>query len=190
MIVKDGQWQHLINDKINIKHISNLGIKYSEALVSELRNPFWKDVIKSYVMVLKSTINITDYSLPTNVLKVPVYFNQNIMIGHNVIFFKKYYDNGLFLINDFINKNGKMYTCEELNFIYNIKMNFLQYHGIKKAIQVYLNKNNILDLTSKLQYPIIPANIQLLLKHKKAQRICMRLLTQTRVCQQRNLNGI
>ena len=170
MIVKDGQWQHLINDKINIKHISNLGIKYSEALVSELRNPFWKDVIKSYVMVLKSTINITDYSLPTNVLKVPVYFNQNIMIGHNVIFFKKYYDNGLFLINDFINKNGKMYTCEELNFIYNIKMNFLQYHGIKKAIQVYLNKNNILDLTSKLQYPIIPANIQLLLKHKKGSK--------------------
>ena len=115
LIVKDGQWQHLIKDKINIKHISNLGLKYSESLVSEIRNPFWKDVIKSYVIILKSTVNRTDHSIQSNILNVPVYFNKNITLGNNDIFFKKYYDNGLFLINDFIKNNGKMYTCEELN---------------------------------------------------------------------------
>ena len=57
-------------------------------------------------MVLKSIVNETDHSIPSNALKVPIYFNQNITVGHNDIFFKIYYDNGLFLINDFVKENG------------------------------------------------------------------------------------
>ena len=171
LIVKDGQWQYLIKNKVNIINISNLGLRYSESLVKDIKNQFWKDVLKSYINVLKNTVvdEGGDYS-SIHILKTPIYFNPNIIIGGKDIFFKKYHDNGLSLINDFIKENGIFYTCEELNTIYNIKMNFLQYHGIKKAIEVYLKKINISTFSSKLQYPIIPANIQVLLKSKKGSR--------------------
>ena len=56
------------------------------------------------------------------------------------------------------------------NKIYNIKMNFLQYHSLKKAIEVNLKKNNISKFSSKLQYPLIPNNIQIFLKSKKGSK--------------------
>ena len=49
-------------------------------------------------------------------------------------------------------------------------MNFLQYHGIKKAIEVYMTKINSTNFSSKLPYPIIQSNIQLLLKSKKGSK--------------------
>ena len=134
LIVKDGQWQHLIIHKINIKNISNLGLRYSESLVKDMGNLFWKDVLKSYISVLKNSINVEDHPLIVNILKSPIYFNTNIKIGGKDIFFKSYYDKGLVLVNDFIKDDGNFYACEELNKIYNIKMIFLQYHCLKKAI--------------------------------------------------------
>ena len=167
---KDAQWQYLITHQINIKNICNLGLKYTENLIRDIKNDFWKDVLKSNMTFIKNINNTADHSLPCNILRTPIYFNENILMGGKDIFFKKFYNKGLYLINDFFTDEGRFYTNEDLNSIYNINMNFLQYHGIKKSIEAYLKKMKTKNFSSKLHYPIIQSNIQLILKNKKGSK--------------------
>ena len=115
---KDAQWQYLITHQINIKNICNLGLKYTENLIRDIKNDFWKDVLKSHMTFIKNINNTADHSLPCNILRTPIYFNENILMGGKDIFFKKFYNKGLYLINDFFTDEGRFYTNEDLNSIY------------------------------------------------------------------------
>ena len=94
-----------------------------------------------------------------------------MLIGCNHIFYKSWYNKGICLVNDLIREDGSFYTFTELNSIYNVNSNFLNYNGIVKSIKVWISKLNIDSFKHKLTYPILPLNIQALTKQQKGSYI-------------------
>ncbi len=73
---------------------------------------------------------------------------ENIKIGNTAFFNRSWFEKGICFINDLVKNDGNFYSQIELNTIYNININFLQYFGLTKAIKKWEN-NLRLELQRK-----------------------------------------
>ena len=73
----------------------------------------------------------------------------------------------MYFINDIFSDEGELLTESEFKNKYNIKTNFVEFHGIIKAIKLFALKNKINIGNTKLQNPLLPTNIHIYLKSKK-----------------------
>ena len=105
---------------ISTPRLVSCGSQYASQISSGLGNKFWKEVFKiwadfKYIVENSPTIE----SVPN----VPIFDNQNIMIGAKHIFKKTWFDKKICLINDRLDFRGNFYTYNEFITIYDVKTN-------------------------------------------------------------------
>ena len=168
IINTSGTWIHLTQDIFDIKKLVNCGKYYSDTVSKKTTNTFWKDVLNAYSNLITST-KITNTS---DVLMCPLFYNHNILIGNNSVFIKSWYDKGIRYINDLI-QDGRFLTENEIFDLYKIRVNYLQYHGLKIAIKKYINSvhKDSFQTISKCKTPFIPYHFQVILKSRSGSRM-------------------
>ena len=137
-----------------------LDTKYAEEMLKNIENPFWKDILTAYIKT-KEKIELRE----DNILKIPVFYNNNICIDKRYVFWKDWYKKDIRFINDLVKENRELYSQEELIERYNITTNYLHYQGIIKSIKIYLNKLKII-LSTKIEAPFIPYHLKPILQQK------------------------
>ena len=102
-----------------------------------------------------------------SVPKTHVWHNKNICVAKKSIFYNDWKVKGVSIINDFIKcaDSREFYTFHEFSEKTQINTNFLKYHGIVAAIKKFLCSFNLQNL--RLDFPMIPVNIEIVLKSKK-----------------------
>ena len=143
--------------------------QYASQISSGLGNTskFWKEVFKiwadfKYIVENSPTIE----SVPN----VPIFDNKNIMIGGKHIFKKTWFDKKICLVNDLLDFRGNFYTYNEFITIYDVKTNFLEYHGVIAAVKHWLQRADISFNFFKLQAPTIPISVVKLIENKKGSK--------------------
>jgi len=127
---------------------------------NRISNPFWVDVLKSFSLYC-SKLEVKAEEL----LYYPIFYNPNILIGNKSFFFKSWFDAGIHCIGD-IYKNGSFISVDELNKMYNLKINFINYIGVTRAIDTFLKKYCISCPTQHIIKPFLPLLLQLILKNE------------------------
>jgi len=67
-----------------------------------------------------------------------VLFNKEIIIGNQTIFYKEWFQKGIFLIQDLLQENGQFVTFPEFIKKYKIECNFLNYMQVVSTIPKHL----------------------------------------------------
>ena len=119
---KENKWLKIIEQTFNFKNLLCMGNYYTKTEVKNINNPFWKDVLKSFL-----TLNEINKPIQVNqFLTAPLFNNDNIKIAGKAILYETWYNKGVQYINDLLNKNGRFYTEKEFNNCFKIKTNFIQ----------------------------------------------------------------
>ena len=132
LIFEKKEWKHFIEMHISTPRLLSCGSQYASQISSGLGNKFWKEVFKiwaDFKFIVENSPTIE--SVPN----VPVFDNKNIMIGGKHIFKKTWFDKKICLINDLLDFRGNFYTYDEFITIYDVKTNFLEYHGVIAAVK-------------------------------------------------------
>ncbi len=94
-----------------------------------VENPFWRNIIQIWGEI-KSIVKDPD----DDYLSKPLWFNQNIKVGNETIFYYHWSSKGINFINDLLNENGEFWSIEELTNNFHIKTTFLEYGGLLNSI--------------------------------------------------------
>lgn len=92
-----------------------------------------------------------------------IWDNPQIQIENKLISLKHYFNAGIFLLFDLYNLDGKFLNYEQFLDM-NIKTNFIEYCGIKKAVSSRTKQIAFFDKTFGLH---IPSSIRIFLKNEK-----------------------
>ena len=92
-------------------------------------NKFWKDICLNWSKLSKGSIDS-----PEDVLTQSIWFNKNLKINNQTVFYENWCESGIFFINDLLNGNSELMSWQEFQDTYNINSNFLQFHGILHMI--------------------------------------------------------
>ena len=64
--------------------------------------------------------------------------NKEILIENQTIFYKEWFQKGIFLVQDLLHENGQLLTFQEFIQRYDVKCNFLKYMQVVSAIPKHL----------------------------------------------------
>ena len=122
-----------IKNILDIGKVLNCGISYCTELVQKLKNPFWKDVLKSYIMY----VNKLEIENLDQVLNMPLFYNDKFH-QNDMFYIKSLYNRGIRLVKDIIDKEGKFVSIKYLENITGEKINILNYFSLMSAIKTYM----------------------------------------------------
>ena len=88
------------------------------------------DVLNAFIKINSEKVLNKD-----QVLKCPLFYNNNIKVGGTHIYYTNWYKKGIKYIKEY----GEFYTLEECIEMTGVQTNHLQYYGTLRAIKVYLN---------------------------------------------------
>lgn len=135
----------LANDLYNIDKVIEFGKSYSTKKIATIKNKFWIDVLKTFILF----IDKLDINKWNQVLHMPLFYNENIKINSNPIFFQDLYNNGYRLVKDILNKNGSFKTLDDIKEESRNNIIFIHYYSIRNAVNSYLTNLNFVK-TNKL----------------------------------------
>ena len=147
-------WNILSN--IDLENVYTRGDNYANIKSEAVKNPFWKDLLKSWKIFCKS-VKIQTLE---DMLYSPLWYNSNFQHGQN-IYFKDWYNKGIRNVIDLLQE------------LYNIHGTFLDYASLLRKIPAQwkqnINENNVLCQALK---PNVSRNcyINFLRKDKKGSR--------------------
>ena len=101
---------------------------------------FWSEVLKAF----------HEYSLHFQVrsngefLASPIMYNGNILINNEVITRRDFIHNKIFKVNCFMKENSEFFTLREFSSNFNLRLDFLTYHCLIRAIGRYKNSLGVL----------------------------------------------
>ena len=122
----------------NIVHLNDFGSHLPTN--NETLSIFWKDVFRAY-LVFGRNVHVKKHE---DVLAEPIFYNDNVCIGNNVVFFENWYNNGVKSIKEFVDGNGNFLSLNEFNMKHNLnELNFVKYNGCVRAIKTFLRKCQI-----------------------------------------------
>ncbi|XP_033760095.1 uncharacterized protein LOC117342175 [Pecten maximus] len=176
------KWQVILKSFINIDVLANCGEDYVQICQKKMKNKFWIDVFKAWNRLIFMNEKYTFRE--DSILKSPIWFNRNITIGRKSVFTKSLFEKNVLTVNDLIKDHslGDFYTFHEFLQTYNITpgtTNFLHYHSILSAVKQFLSSVEIPK--SKLQYPLVPLNIEVFLRKRKGSRDFYNILIQNNI---------
>lgn len=147
----------------NVDNLITRGIEFVRKLKTNKPNKFWNEVLDSWVKV-NNLICPTTFE---DILSVNIWDNKDIKIANKTIFYKRWYDKHICFIKDLINDDGTLMDAQTFCDRYEIRVNFLEYLGVRMAIDNYIRTKriNVEPCTTINIY--LPFNIKLLLKSKK-----------------------
>ena len=88
-------------------------------------NPFWRNLIDNWSEL---------YIEPTNPQCQPLWYNQQIKVGGEVVYYNNWSNAGVNYVNDLLDNNGVFYNVMDFNLTYNLNENFLRFASIISAI--------------------------------------------------------
>ena len=133
--------------------MQNFGSEYTDKVIRETDNPFWKDVCKHFKKLqIKSEVrNLNEF------LAECLYYNPNILRDRKTVMLRGWYDAGITKIGHLVNDNGELMTYNE--FIANyptVTLNYLLFEGIIKAVKMYQKKCQV---TLSPEYKLIETSV-------------------------------
>ena len=144
-------WSSL--SRINLNEILSLGDVYSKTVIKDLRNPFWKNVLESWVKYLRS------YKIDSlvKVMYSPLWGNSQIHENKNHII-NEWYTKGIRNVMDLIDGDGSMYDFQKLKDVYEIHGTYLDYlHLINRIPRLWrdmINENSTKNASYKYNVQI------------------------------------
>lgn len=162
LIFNESKWKYLFESVTTTKKFISFGNDYTNLLMGKTKNLFWKDVLYSWNKV-HNKIKLSDKG---NLELHNIWYNKDITVGGKTLFYNEYWKAGIRYINDILDKNGKLLNFESFKRVYKIKTNFLEYSSLRKAIKVFLFRNNTNNAVYKALQPFIPQNVKILATYK------------------------
>ena len=150
-------WLSLLLQDIDLKKLASVGSEYCESLLYKL-NPFWKAVFMYY----KDYVQHLTFKTPEDILTSSIWYNTKF--GTEKIFFFDWYKNGIHIIGDIVDFEGKLMTFEQIRAKYKFPLNILNYYTVKKIAQKFVTKTE-LNLAKYFRRPYIPFHINALIGH-------------------------
>ena len=132
-----------------------------------IRNAFWQEVCSAW-----TELNLKQFPHnETDFISCNIWKNEKIKVGNQTIIYKEWTEKGIWVVNDLLNSEGKFMNYQTFSEIYNIRTNYLVYHGIVLAIKTYMKalKLSESDLY-RLQGPLIPFNLLIFFKSPKGSK--------------------
>ena len=176
LITNDSKYKTIFQSTYgNIENILNKGDTYIEQIKNNCSNKFWYDVFDawySFIHFLKPRTN-------EDIMGINLWNNNNIKINNSPVFYRRWYNKNINFIKDILNPEGKILTFEQFQNKYGIHCHFLDFLGIKTAVENYIRQSGI-DLStnpSPLTNCVLPFNVKLILKSRKGSQDMYRLLT-------------
>ncbi len=151
------EWKTLVSDALST-YGGNYILSYHPTSLNEISknfNPFWQDIFQIWSSI---------YREPIHPQAEPLWFNPNIKIGGETVFYKNWFNAGVQCINDLLDNEGNFYSYE--NFIENYELNehFLRFPSVLDAIPRDWKQNIKEKITVKYE------NIEMIKKNKKPNK--------------------
>ena len=127
------------------------GDLYLQNLLNKVNNQFWKDTIKSLLLLYnKNTFHGTEAMLAT-----PLWYNSKIITGR----ISSWSEKGILTIGDILGMDGELRSAENIKMTWKVKCDFLLHMHLKNKIKlIFQHKNrsneNIHPQMSHLLYGI------------------------------------
>ena len=106
-----------------------MGDNYAVSKVGEIKNPFWKDLLKTWMHFSK----IIKTEKLEDILYSPIWYNSKLIQGQN-FFIKEWYDKGVRQIIDLLDAVGKFYQYNGFKKMYNVNGTFLDYLSLLRNL--------------------------------------------------------
>ena len=136
----NGKWKYILENEVDMSTILHCGTTVIEEKSKKLNNPFWMDIFKCW----KSIIDKYESKEEINVLKTPIWYNNKIKIGNKTVFYSEWFIKGVRYINDLVNEENKFYSYIDFRNKYEIRTDFLTYHGIINTIKTIVKQADML----------------------------------------------
>lgn len=150
----------------HIKELMNRGVTYIEEIKRRCTNKFWWDVLEAW----KKFITHLVPKSASDIMGTCIWNNKNIKINNTTVFYRRWYDKNIHFIRDLIDENGQLLTYEKFQTKYDIRINFLQFIGIRTSIETYLRRIQIPVATETLFNCHWPFNVKLIMKSPKGSK--------------------
>ena len=121
-----------------LEQIDNFGAEYCKKIALDFDNPFWADVMKHINTLHEHCISENIEEL----LAEPIFFNNSIVRDHKYIYDRQWANNGVLFVHQLLNNEVFLTFDQFCNKYSNINTNFLQFHGIVRAIKRYIRSKN------------------------------------------------
>ena len=126
-------WRNLaINSFVldnNLMFKGNISETDANQVMVKKCNQFWKDVMLAWCK-----FNFHDNVTDINICHEQIWFNSHIKINGKLCFNKTMYEAGIVNIKDLCRNDGTIMKQEEIERLFDIKVNFLTYAGLINAI--------------------------------------------------------
>ena len=130
-----------------------LGTEFSQNQLTHIDNPFWKNVIESWISFSKNNppLSIDDF------LTSPLWFNPNISTSS--IYIPQWFNKGITTIADLTNSENQIKTQTDIINHYKVQpIDFLTFHRLSSQVKHYLSRNNITFTT--ISRPLLPFQLK------------------------------
>ena len=114
--------------------------------IKNIHNQFRQDVLKSHIEVTTNNTPTENTAFLSNA----IYYNENIKIANKSFYVPQCFDNGIKFMNDITKEDDKLMTFQEASVGLNIKLNYLQYLSMCKAIREWQKKLRLTNIKKKL----------------------------------------
>ena len=127
---------------------SEFGSDYIKVNINRL-NDFWKDVFLGWIRFSNSfrIDSVEDF------LSEPIWLNPKLCVGRRGILINSMYNRGVKFINDLIDINGEILTLNQLNIKLNTEVNFLEYAGLVRALNMFKRQFHFPERLSPMHSP-------------------------------------
>ena len=131
LISADNNWVQFLyfyfNQNFHCESFFEIDSSCLDYLTRQYPNRFWKDTLNIY----KDFLDLTRIAYGgNNILQQSVWYNDVFKMDNKVMFNKDMYDSGIRCVNDLLDDNNNFYTWDFFVERFNIRLNFLTFHGI------------------------------------------------------------
>ena len=157
----------------NIMEFQKFGVEFLKSKLRIIDNKFWYDTFSAWIK-FSNKLKLESW---THFLNQPLWHNNFVKVGGKCIFYKKWFEKGIYFINDLIDTNGDLYSYDYIENILQVETNFIEAQGLLRAIWQLKNSLNFQNTTYKLVSPIKPLQLEVLSRDKKGCQRIYRILT-------------
>ena len=130
------KWKEILHTKHpSLKNILSFGVLYTNKILNNTNNLFWKDVLQK----LQHYIKNYNLNYPYEIDACSFLYNDNITIARAPIKSKLLIDNNIFYIHQ-LKAGNSFLSHQEFTTKYNIIIDFLSYSSILNAVKTYYSK--------------------------------------------------
>ena len=145
----------------------NTGQMNAEKICLHLKNKFWLDVLKNYVLYIEKLPIISC----NDILDMPLFYNHNFKINNSHIYIKSLYKRGIRFVRDIMTERNCFISKESLDEHVGTNVIFLLYQGLIYNIGKYIEHfEDMLNFDNKIQGPILPTYMKKIVSSPKEDK--------------------